>query len=205
MLVWRSSAWKCSMAVPDDDNAISFYFRNSSTVSSLIELLILRTSLSKNQTSWEMKISTPLQILHAVRHSEGMHKNALFEDRSTLVAMVTTACFMQKRRKKRVKCLFLYLKRVVEVGWSTQKYPHTGHSVINMYVVTMAWRCISPWSFHRSPQRRREMDIFRYISRFPRILSKKKTLKKEENPNWTLVNTENLRAEIATCQRQYHM
>ena len=79
------------MAVPDDDNAISFYFRNSSTVSSLIELLILRTSLSKNQTSWEMKISTPLQILHAVRHSEGMHKNALFEDRSALVAMVTTA------------------------------------------------------------------------------------------------------------------
>ena len=26
--------------------------------------------------------------------------------------------------------------------------------------------------FHRSPQRRREMDSFRYISRFPRILSK---------------------------------
>ena len=44
--------------------------------------------------------------------------------------------------------------------------------VINMYVVTMAWRCISPWSFHRSPQRRREMYIFRYISRFPRILGK---------------------------------
>ena len=33
--------------------------------------------------------------------------------------------------------------------------------VINMYVITMAWRCISPWSFHRSPQRRREMDLFR--------------------------------------------
>ena len=32
--------------------------------------------------------------------------------------------------------------------------------VINMYVVTMAWRCISLWSFHRSLQRRREMDIF---------------------------------------------
>ena len=42
--------------------------------------------------------------------------------------------------------------------------------VINMYVITMAWRCISPWSFHRSPQTRREMDIFRYIGRFPRIL-----------------------------------
>ena len=44
--------------------------------------------------------------------------------------------------------------------------------VINMYVVTMAWRCISPWSFHRSPQRRQEMNIFGCISRFPRILSK---------------------------------
>ena len=44
--------------------------------------------------------------------------------------------------------------------------------VIKMYVVTMAWRCISLWSFHRSPQRRREMDIFGCISRFPRILSK---------------------------------
>ena len=56
--------------------------------------------------------------------------------------------------------------------------------VINMYVVTMAWRCISPWSFHRSPQRRREMDIFGYINRFPRILSKnnqKKFSLDEEN------------------------
>ena len=53
--------------------------------------------------------------------------------------------------------------------------------VINMYVVTMAWRCISPWSFHRSPQRRREMDIFRYISRFPRILGENNQ-KEEEKP-----------------------
>ena len=43
--------------------------------------------------------------------------------------------------------------------------------VINMYVVTMTWRCISPWSFHRSPQIRRAMDISGYISRFQRILS----------------------------------
>ena len=55
----------------------------------------LRTSLCKNQTSWEMKIFNPLQILHAVRRSGGMHKNALFKGRSTLVVtlvvMVTTA------------------------------------------------------------------------------------------------------------------
>ena len=39
------------------------------------------------------KFTTPLQTLHAVRHSGGMHKNALFKGCSTLVAMVTTtAC-----------------------------------------------------------------------------------------------------------------
>ena len=38
-----------------------------------------------------MKISISLQILHAVRHSRGMHKNALFKGCSTLVAMVTMA------------------------------------------------------------------------------------------------------------------
>ena len=52
--------------------------------------------------------------------------------------------------------------------------------VINMYVVTMAWIRISPWSFHRSPHRRREMDIFRNISRFLRILGENNQ-KEEEN------------------------
>ena len=51
----------------------------------------LRISLCKNQTSWEMKTFNPLQILHAIRHSGRIHKNALFKGRSTLVAMVTTA------------------------------------------------------------------------------------------------------------------
>ena len=46
-----------------------------------------------------------------------------------------------------------------------------------------------------SPQRRREMEIFGYISRFPLILSKNNQ-KKKENLNWTLVNTENLRAVL---------
>ena len=49
-------------------------------------------------------------------------------------------------------------------------------SVMNMYVVTMA----SPWSFHRSLQRRRKMYIFRYISRFPRSLSKKRQKKRRK-------------------------
>ena len=52
--------------------------------------------------------------------------------------------------------------------------------VINMYVVTMAWHCISLWSFHRSSPRRREMDIFRHISRFPRMLSKSNQKRKEK-------------------------
>ena len=75
-----------------------------------------------------MKIFNPLQILHAVRHSGGMHKNALFKGCSTLVAMVTTtacsrpgASFSYKTSQKRVKCLFLYLKlnTTLQIGIST--------------------------------------------------------------------------------------
>ena len=47
----------------------------------------------------------------------------------------------------------------------------------------MAWGCISPWSFHRSPQRRREMEIFGYISRFPLILSKNNHKKRKPQLN----------------------
>ena len=71
----------------------------------------------------------PIQILHAVRRSGGMQKNALFKGRSTLVAMVTTAAcsrpgasFSYKNvAKKRVKCLFLYLKlnTTLQIGTST--------------------------------------------------------------------------------------
>ena len=57
----------------------------------------LRTSLCKNQTSWEMKIFNPLQILHTARRSGGMHNNALLKGRSTLVAMVTTAACLRPR------------------------------------------------------------------------------------------------------------
>ena len=63
---------------------------------------------------WKLKFSTPLQILHAVRHSGGMHKNALLKGCSTLVAMVTTtaswrpvASFSYKNvAKKRMKFFF---------------------------------------------------------------------------------------------------
>ena len=47
------------------------------TVEGLYNSFHLRTSLCKNQTFWEMKIFNPLQILHAVRHSGGMHKNQI--------------------------------------------------------------------------------------------------------------------------------
>ena len=89
----------------------------------------LRTSLCKNQTSWEMKIFNPPSNLRAVKHSEGMHKIALFKGRSTLVAMVTTAAYSRPGAsfsyknvaKKRVKCLFLYLKlnTTLQIGTST--------------------------------------------------------------------------------------
>ena len=52
---------------------------------------------------------------------------------------------------------------------------------INMYVVMMAWRCISPWSFHRSPQRRREMYIFDILADF-RVFWSKINHKKRRKP-----------------------
>ena len=70
-----------------------------------------------------------------------------------------------------------------ETCWSRLIYTEVSSHlsfVINMYVVTMAWRCVFLWSFHRSPQRRREMNIFGYISRFRRILSKKNPKKRRK-------------------------
>ena len=65
--------------------------------------------------------------------------------------------------------------------------------VINMYVITMAWRCISPWSFHRSLQRKQGIDVFLICQQISAFWSKNNQKKKEENLNWTLVDTENLR------------
>ena len=52
--------------------------------------------------------------------------------------------------------------------------------VINMYVITMAWRCISPWSFHRSLQRRREMNIFHICQQVSAFWSKNNPKKREK-------------------------
>ena len=51
--------------------------------------------------------------------------------------------------------------------------------VINMYVITMAWRCISPWSFHRSLQRRREMNVFHWCQQISAFWSKNNQKKKK--------------------------
>ena len=67
--------------------------------------------------------------------------------------------------------LVCHLKHV-EVGWSHRSF------VINRYVVTMAWRCISPWSFHRSLQRRQEMDIFHICQKISAFWSKSSQKKK---------------------------
>ena len=76
-----------------------------------------------------MKIFKPPSNLHAVRYSGGLHKNALFKGWSALVAIVTTAPYSrpeasfsyQNVAKKRVKCLFLYLKlnTTLQIGTST--------------------------------------------------------------------------------------
>ena len=54
--------------------------------------------------------------------------------------------------------------------------------VINMYVITMAWHCISPWSFYRSLQKRREIDIFRIYQQISAHSEVKTTEKKRGKP-----------------------
>ena len=92
---------------------------------------ILGTSPWRNRTSWEMKISIPLQILHAVRRSGGMHKNALFKGRSTVVAMVATAACSRPGASFSFKNLFLYLKlnTTLQIGTST-----ISSNIIRLYI-----------------------------------------------------------------------
>ena len=73
-----------------------------------------------------MKIFNPLQILHAVRRSGGMHKDALFKGRSTLVAMVTMAACSRPRAsfsykkvaKKSEMFIFLSQARYNITNWN---------------------------------------------------------------------------------------
>ena len=76
--------------------------------------------------------------------------------------------FERSEVRWRFTVILVYNLKHVKVGWGTRNYPHRSFA-INMCVVTMVWCCISPWSFHRSLQRRREMDIFhicQHISTF---------------------------------------
>ena len=52
--------------------------------------------------------------------------------------------------------------------------------VMNMVVIMMAWRYISPWSFRRLLQRRREMDIFLICQQIS-VHSQVKTIKTKKN------------------------
>ena len=80
----------------------------------------------------------------------------------------------EARHESRVSQL-LHAHRIRVTSLPLRKIRECSESV---FIVTMALRCISLWSFHRSPQRRRKIDIFRYISRFLRILSKSNQKKK---------------------------
>ena len=64
--------------------------------------------------------------------------------------------------------------------------------VINIYVITMAWHCISPWSFYRSLQKRREIGIFRICQQISAHSEVKTTEKKKRK---TPINARKHRAE----------
>ena len=84
------------------------------------------------------------------------------------------------RNPLKVHC---YTCMSLETCWSRLIYTKlSSHRsfVINMYVITMAWRCISPWSFHRSLQRRREMNIFHICQQVSAFWSKNNPKKREK-------------------------
>ena len=54
--------------------------------------------------------------------------------------------------------------------------------VINMFVITMAWHCISPWSFYRSLRKRREIDIYHIFQQISAHSEVKTTEKKRGKP-----------------------
>ena len=93
----------------------------------------LRAILSKSQAKKEMKIFDPLQILHAVRYSGGMHKNTLFEGCNFIVAMATPiVCwclktyffFYSESVVKCAKCKALFLESIKTLTlktWSKYK------------------------------------------------------------------------------------
>ena len=71
---------------------------------------MLRTSLCKNQTSWEMKIFKPPSNVQLGTQG-GVHKNAPLKGcNNGCFFEAWGLIFIQKRRKKRMKCLFLYLR-----------------------------------------------------------------------------------------------
>ena len=75
--------------------------------------------------------------MHAIRHSGGIHKNALFRGRSTFVAMVTTVAFIQKRRKKSLFFVF-------RVFFATFLYENETPGLEQATVITMATRVLQP-------------------------------------------------------------
>ena len=79
---------------------------------------MLRTSLCKNQTSWEMKIfKPPSNFAYSQALRGGAQKcpfkrlqHSCFHGNNGCFFEAWGLIFIQKRRKKRMKCLFLYLR-----------------------------------------------------------------------------------------------
>ena len=84
------------------------------------------------------------------------------------------------RNPLKIRC---YTCMSLETCWSRLIYTKLSSYrslVINMYIITMAWRCISLWSFHWSLQRRREMDIFHVCQQISAFWSKNNQKKREK-------------------------
>ena len=109
----------------------------------------LRTSCCKNQTSWEIKIfNPPFKFCTQLGTQGGCTKKAFLKVAAVL-CHGNNGClfeawgliFIQKRRKKRAKCLFLYLKlnTTLQIGTSTI---HSNIIRLHTDSFNFPWKCM---------------------------------------------------------------
>ena len=149
------------------------------TVEGLYNSFHLRTSLCKNQTSWEMKIFNPLQILHAVRCSGGCTKikSSAYHPDSECCTFFHGNLSNPKSSEDTLLLLVCHLKHV-KVGWSTNFLTPVNchkhilcHDGVTLYF-SMKFPSVAP--------KKTRNGHFWYISSFPRILSKNNQKKRRK-------------------------
>ena len=150
------------------------------TVEGLYNSFHLRTSPCKNQTSWEMKIFNPLQILHAVRHSGGCTKIKLSAYHPDSECCTFFHGNLSNPKSSEDTLIYLY------VIWNMLKSADLHESIVTPVICHKHVRCHDGVTLYFSmkfpsvaPKKTRN-GHFWYTSSFPRILSKNNRKKRRK-------------------------